>query len=91
MENIEVTGIVEVVEDEITFSLSDGSEETINWDINKYNDVVIDVEALAGMGVSSEDDNSRSMIENAIADWLVEWLMDEEEGGEDFDDDDDED
>jgi len=30
MEHIEVTGIVEVTEDEVTFTLSDGSEERCN-------------------------------------------------------------
>jgi len=84
MENIEVTGIVEVTEDEVTFTLSDGSEETIRWHVDEYGDAVIDIEALAGLGVSGEDDNSRSLLDDAIADYIAE---NEEESDEDEEED----
>jgi len=85
-----VLRVLSVDEDEVTFILSDvsddtdTSEEAIRWHIDEYGDAVIDIEALAGLGVSGEDDNSRSLLDEAIADYIA----DNEEEDEDEDDED---
>ena len=72
-ESTTVTRVCDVIDGHVTFALSNGVIESVEWHYDPLREgIALDVEALAELGVDSYDDGSHGLLTRVVEEWHAE-------------------